>query len=518
MGFTVILGLLLVVAGTLFWSLNRLHRNTERLEYAYSQAIQILDIEAKINRQLKEVSDFLTLADEDEIKEFEEHAQAIQTAFDRWQSMTEAEVDFVGDEEEELAVILALRQEYDRMTEGCQEVIQLTKNGQLDQAAVMLEETIETAFDQGFSEHMDDIIQEEELEVVEVKEATLKLHAFIRKVSYAIAFCSIILAGLLAIHMVSSISHPLRQIREAMVRTGGGRLDTKVDLDTNDEFGDLARSFERMTVDLQQSTTSICELHQEIQCRRRAEQRQQELLKQLEVRNKELNDFAHIVSHDLKAPLRAIQTLTGWIKEDSGNTLTPESQEQFDLMLSRVNRMRDLIDGILQYSRVGYGKEESVDIDIASLVNEVIESLEPPDHISVTIVDDMPVLCAGQVRISQVFQNLISNAIKYMDKSHGCINIGCCEQEDSWRFHVTDNGMGIDPKQYDKVFGMFQTLAARDEYESTGVGLTVVKKIVETYGGKIWIESQVGEGSTFFFTLPKQMTSNTIPVEANCVG
>ncbi len=137
------------------------------------------------------------------------------------------------------------------------------------------------------------------------------------------------------------------------------------------------------------------------------------------------------------------------------------------------------------------------------LVPEVIAQVAPPPTIRVTIEDTLPVVISERVRLIQVFQNLISNAVKYMDKPEGTIRIGCFEQEQYWTFSVADNGPGIDQKYFGKIFEMFQTLARRDELESTGIGLAVVKKIVELHGGTVWIESTVGEGSTFFFTLPK---------------
>ncbi len=133
-----------------------------------------------------------------------------------------------------------------------------------------------------------------------------------------------------------------------------------------------------------------------------------------------------------------------------------------------------------------------------------LNAIAPPENITVTIGNELPVIECEATRITQVFQNLLSNAIKYMDKPQGQIRVGCVEEESCWKFSVTDNGPGIEEKYFERIFQMFQTLSPRDEVESTGVGLTVVKKIIEMYGGGIWVESVVGDGSTFFFTLPKQ--------------
>jgi len=238
--------------------------------------------------------------------------------------------------------------------------------------------------------------------------------------------------------------------------------------------------------------------------RKRVEQRQAELLEEVESANQELKDFARIVSHDLKAPLRGIKTIVDWITTDYADKLDEDGKEQMRLLTSRVERMQNLIEGVLEYSRVGRLREQHVQVDLNELVVAIIDSVAPPENIQITIENELPVIECERTRITQVFQNLLSNAIKYMDKPQGQIRIGCVEESGFWKFSVADNGPGIEEKYFEKIFQIFQTLSPRDEFESTGVGLTVVKKIVEMYGGKIWVESKVGEGSTFFFTLSKQ--------------
>ena len=238
--------------------------------------------------------------------------------------------------------------------------------------------------------------------------------------------------------------------------------------------------------------------------KKKAEELKNQLLKKLEVANKELKDFAYIVSHDLKAPLRAISTLAGWISQDYADKFDEDGKEQMSLLISRVNRMHKLIEGVLQYSRVGRIVEEKVKVDLNEVASGVIDILAPPENIKITIENKLPTVVFEPTRIHQVFQNLISNAIKYMDKPEGLIKIGCSEEKDVWKLYVADNGPGIDQKHFEKIFQIFQTLHARDEIDSTGVGLTTVKKIIEMYGGKIWVESELGKGSTFFFTIPKK--------------
>ncbi len=223
--------------------------------------------------------------------------------------------------------------------------------------------------------------------------------------------------------------------------------------------------------------------------------------------NQELREFAYIISHDLKAPLRAIRTLADWLKADYADKLDAEGKEHLTLLASRVNRMQNLIDGVLQYSRIGRTEQGTVPVDLAQVVPEVIENLGVPEHVAVHIENDLPTVDADPTRITQVFQNLLSNAIKYMDKPQGRVTIACAEQGSFWQFRVSDNGPGIEAKDFERIFKLFQTLGRRDDGESTGIGLTIAKKIVELYGGRIWVESEVGQGSTFFFTFPKRSSA-----------
>ncbi len=260
--------------------------------------------------------------------------------------------------------------------------------------------------------------------------------------------------------------------------------------------------------------TSIVVIETDITDRREAQERQALLLDKVEQANKELTDFAYIVSHDLKAPLRAIKNLVSWIAEDCRDVLGPENREQMDLLTGRVDRMQMLIDGILQYSRAGRSREEAVRIDLNELLAEVVEMLDPPAHITITPQTELPVIHGERTRIQQVFQNLLSNALKFMDKPQGQVVVDFADQDEFWQFSVTDNGPGIEEKHFGLIFDMFKTLQPRDEFESTGVGLTVVKKVVEYYGGKVWVESTVGEGTTFFFTLAKRALAPQTAQEA----
>lgn len=238
--------------------------------------------------------------------------------------------------------------------------------------------------------------------------------------------------------------------------------------------------------------------------RKQAEERQAQLMHDLRSANEELTNFAYVASHDLKAPLRAIGSLAQWLSTDYADRFDDEGRNHMALLLSRVKRMDRLIDGILQYSRVGRVKETPSRVDLNTLVDETVDLLAPPPHVKVRVAH-LPTLRLERTRAQQLFQNLLGNAIQYMDKPQGQISVECSEDGGHWHFRVQDNGPGIDRRHWERVFQLFQSLKTRDASESTGIGLSLVKKIVEMYGGRIWLESQVGQGTTFHFTLPKEI-------------
>lgn len=244
---------------------------------------------------------------------------------------------------------------------------------------------------------------------------------------------------------------------------------------------------------------------------------------ELERSNRELDQFAYVISHDLKSPLRAIQLLTEWIEQDTAGLLPAPTQEHFAKLRARVRRMNTLLDDMLTYSRAGRQQHPTSEVNTTALVHNIVELLAVPQGFEVVISASLPVLHTERVPLETVLRNLISNAIKHHDtphtgrvtvsarasstsEGHGSGESGAPEQEDSvpcwFEFTVADNGPGIEPAYHRQIFEIFSTLRARDEVEGSGMGLTVVQKVVETRGGRVWVESAAGAGAIFRFTWP----------------
>lgn len=235
--------------------------------------------------------------------------------------------------------------------------------------------------------------------------------------------------------------------------------------------------------------------------REKAEEQNSQLLKRLEISNDELEEYAHIVSHDLKSPLRSIYALVNWIKEDNKAILSEETIHNISLVETTLEKMEQLITDVLEYSSISSDDSVRELIDLNDVIKDLNQILYIPEHIKLVVKKSLPIISTDRVRIQQLFQNLIGNAIRYIDKENGLIEVDVEDKISFYQFSVKDNGIGIEKKYHKKIFKIFQSL--HDNKESTGIGLTIVKKIVDSYDGEIWLESKVGAGTTFYFTLRK---------------
>jgi PAS domain S-box-containing protein len=237
--------------------------------------------------------------------------------------------------------------------------------------------------------------------------------------------------------------------------------------------------------------------------RKKAEARNEQLVIELEKSNDELQDYAHVVSHDLKSPLRSIYSLVDWIKEDNAGQFSEETEHNFSLISLTLEKMEQLILDVLEYSSVNSKNRTKVEVDLNEVIEDIFQIVYVPDHITIELKTSFPSIIGNRARLQQLFQNLISNALRYTDKKEGMIEISCKDLGDCYEFYVRDNGIGIAAEYHEKIFKIFQSL--HQNIESTGVGLSIVKKIVESYQGKIWLDSTPGIGTTFYFILRKNL-------------
>jgi PAS domain S-box-containing protein len=301
-----------------------------------------------------------------------------------------------------------------------------------------------------------------------------------------------------------------RLAAEAAAREEAARRSEEL-AQLNDQLQEQAAELEAQTEELRTLTEDLLQRNDQLQAAlldaRTARDSAERAAAAATEAYRELDQFAYVASHDLKAPLRGIANLAQWIQEDTGERLGAESLEHMRLLQGRVHRMEALIDGILAYSRAGRVLSAPEPVDTGALVREAIELLAPPAGVIIEVPAQMPAFDAERVPLQQVFLNLISNAVKYTRAARPdvMVRIDWRDAGDSFEFLVSDNGPGIDPQYHERIWGIFQTLAPRDKVEGTGIGLSVVRKIVEARGGFASVESAPNEGAKFRFTWPKYL-------------
>ncbi|SFI51263.1 PAS domain S-box protein [Olleya namhaensis] len=243
-------------------------------------------------------------------------------------------------------------------------------------------------------------------------------------------------------------------------------------------------------------------IHLDVTDTKSLELQKEKLLEKLEKSNDELQEYAHIVSHDLKSPLRSINALVSWLKEDNKGILDDASLQNFGLIESTLEKMEQLITDVLNYSSVGADNSIKSDVDLNSMVNDLVSMLYIPDHIKIETKSELPIVKGDKTKLQQVFQNLISNSVKFIDKKCGSIIIDVEDLKSHYKFSIKDNGIGIEKKYHDKIFKIFHSL--KKSKDSSGIGLSIVKKIIALHEGDIWLESEPNVGTTFYFTLKKE--------------
>ena len=319
-------------------------------------------------------------------------------------------------------------------------------------------------------------------------------------VSLLVSFFYIHIAGIekhiIEAHTSLAAEIEKRKEIEAELRKHRDNLEELVNTRTS-ELQEINAQLQREAAQRTETEKSLAKVNDDLQF----------TVAQLSSSNKHLREFDHLAAHDLKTPLRGIGTLAQWLLKDYYDKFDNYGREQVNLLVKRVRRMDNLINAILQYSTIARNKQNEGQVDLNPLIKSVIADIKPTPNITITVNQNLPVLTCEEEQITQVFYNLVANAVKFMDKPDGLITIDFEDEKYFWKFSIADNGPGIEPQHFERIFRLFQTLSDREEAESAGIGLTIAKKIVELYGGKIWLTSTVGIGSTFFFTLPKQPTA-----------
>ena len=228
----------------------------------------------------------------------------------------------------------------------------------------------------------------------------------------------------------------------------------------------------------------------------------------LQEQKKELDNYAQLISHELKTPLRNISDILIWIREELANPISPENSiNSIEILEKKVERMELLLIKLEQYKNIRFTSFKNNKINLNTIAKKIITKLQVPSHIKVEIKNKLPTLFADEIMLEKVFEILIQNALDHMDKKKGLILLACEITEEDYLFSIKDNGVGIETKYYEKIFEMFQTL---DSTNSTGIGLSIVKKIISYYNGEVKVESKINKETVFYFSLPKKTTMNAI--------
>lgn len=315
---------------------------------------------------------------------------------------------------------------------------------------------------------------------------------------FLLGFLVLFLGSLAGLLIARTVARPVHALVEGTNQVSRGNLAYRIPVKGGDELGLLQEAFNQMTGSIQEKTGQLQELNTEL------EQRVQARTEDLSRSNAELERFAYVASHDLQEPLRMVTSYLQLLEKRYKHKLDGDALEFIQFAVDGSMRMKNLINDLLAYSRVGTRGKEFAITDCNEVLASVLKNLKisiDENRAQVTY-DDLPHVMADVTQLESLFQNLISNAIKFHGADRPRINIGVSREGSNWVFSISDNGIGIDPQYFERIFIIFQRLHNRQEYPGTGIGLAISKRIVERHGGRIWIDSRPGKGSIFYFTLP----------------
>ena len=323
----------------------------------------------------------------------------------------------------------------------------------------------------------------------------------LRNALLRISLLLIVIVVIIAFSLARSISSPIKNLTHISKIISEGELSARVNIDSKDEIGELAVSFNQMTDKLVEAKASVEKKNEEVEEQKRL----------LQESNKELDSFVYTASHDLRAPLRGIDGLVKFIEEDYADKFDSQGKEYLKKIRTGATRMKQLIDDLLTLSRISRIKNPYEEVDMNELISSVISRIEfdvKQYKVELKVAANIPIVRCDRIKMQEVFFNLISNAIKFSSKNKSAapkVEVGYSDKNDAYEFYVKDNGIGIDKKYHHEIFGIFKRLHTQEEYEGTGAGLSIVKRIIDDHKGEIRLDSEPGKGTTFYFTIPKKI-------------
>lgn len=485
-GFALAIGVLLLTAAASFWSIRGLSVQTRNVEHTYQVLQEVESVTAALKDAQAGTRGYLLTGDTLYLRPYSMASDQLPTSLKRLEALTvdnsvqRARLDSLqGLVEQEFKILRPLTEIQKSMSQSSMQTLLDTDRQTLRQVRVLYTR-----------------IKQSELALLAQRSALQEVFA---KATPIVVLVSAVLAIVIVVWLVmkimqeladnhrlqaelaqvnAEVSHRIAQIRALAEQIVQGDYTVRITDTAEDNLGGLAASLNRMTQTLDASFSA------------------------LEKRNRELDQFAYVASHDLKAPLRGVTTIVKWIEDELAAELSPQLRTYLDQMKGRLSRLEDLINGLLAYARVGRTAQTREVVDVRQLLHEVGDLVVPPDF-QLQIGPGMPTFDTDRLGLQQVFTNLLSNAVKYHQRGAGHLDVTCRDAGDFYEFRVQDDGPGIAPEYHQKIFLLFQTLRDRNTAESTGIGLSIVQKIISEQQGTIRVESAVGQGAGFIFTWPK---------------
>ena len=486
LGFALAVGILLLTAAASFWSIRGLSVQTAKVEHTYQVLQEVESVTAVLKDAQAGTRGYLLTGDTVYLRPYSMATNQLPASLARLQALTsdnssqQARLDSLRMlVEQEFRILRPLTEIQKSMSQSAMQTLLDTDRQTLRQVRILYNRT-----------------KESEMALLAQRSA---LQDVFEKATPIVVLISAVLAVLITVWLVmkimqeladnrrlqneladinAEVSRRITQIRDLAEQVVQGDYTVKIADAAQDNLGGLAISLNRMTQTLDASFSA------------------------LEKRNKELDQFAYVASHDLKAPLRGVTTIVKWIEDELAAELSPQMHTYLDQMKGRLSRLEDLINGLLAYARVGRTAQSAENVNINQLVEEIADLVVPPDF-TLRVGPGMPTFVTDRLGLQQVFTNLLSNAVKYHHRGAGQLEITCQEVGQHYEFRVQDDGPGIAPEYHQKIFLLFQTLRDRNTAESTGIGLSIVQKIINEHHGTIRVDSAQGQGAGFIFTWPK---------------